>query len=277
MADDDSDPVIQRLRFGVLARQHRDAAGVEFAEADRRMGGYDGKLSKIERGMIAAKPGDIDFMVAEYGLSQQDADELHAIGQTARRRSAPKAVGIGSRRYISLERTASDIRMVFPEIPGLLQTEETAFAALSQSPTVPAGDALAQAQARAQRSERIVRSGGPEVGIVLGQEALHREVGGRKVLHDQLVRLRTIAELPNVSLRVIPWSAGAVPGLSCPFTLLYVNGGFIAYDESLTRRDYVSAIGTYLAAWDQASRAAVPEEESVVILEQRISDLSKRS
>jgi hypothetical protein len=280
MVDDesDADPVIQRLQFGERARQHREVAGIEFAEADARLGGYTGKLSKIENGVIAAKPPDVELMIKLYGLAPQEADELQQLGKEARRRSAPKSVSGKSRQYVSLERSAAEIRMVYNEVPGLLQTADYAYAALSQSPMVPGGDAHAQAEARALRGTQIVQPDGPRIWIVLGIEALHREVGGPAVLCDQLRRLREIADMPNVSLRIIPWEAGVSPALSCPFTLLYVKPArTIAYVESLTRPDYIKATGSYLAAFEHATRIAADEDDARVILDSRISDLSKGS
>ncbi|GAB3504560.1 hypothetical protein FB471_1689 [Amycolatopsis cihanbeyliensis] len=276
MVEEDSTPVIQRLTFGERARQHREAAGIEFGEADRQLGGYSGKLSKIENGIIAAKPADVEMMIQLYKLRTRQADDFRALAKDARRRSAPQRVGSSSRQYVALERAASEIRMVYNEIPGLLQTQEFAHAALSVSPMLPAGEAFGHAEARAQRSERIVHPGGPDLWIVLGMEALYREVGGSEVLRRQLERLREIADMPNVHFRVLPWSAGASPALSCPFTLLYVKPDrTLAYVESLTRPDYIKATGPHLVAFDHAYRIAAAEDESRAILEGRIVDLSQ--
>lgn len=278
MVEDEADPVIQRLQFGERARQHREAAGIDFADADMALGGYAGKLSKIENGVIAAQTPDIEAMIRMYGLTSQDADDLRELGKEARRRSAPKNVGGKSRQYVSLERSAAEIRMVYNEIPGLLQTRDFAFAALTESPMVPGGEAFRQAEARAERGTRIVHPGGPQMWIVLGAEALYREVGGRSVLRDQLVRLAEVADMENVSFRILPWSAGVSPGLSCPFTLLYVKPArTIAYVASLTRPDYIRATGPYLAAFEHAYRIAATDDESRAILDGRLSDLSKGS
>lgn len=49
---------------------------------------------------------------------------------------------------------------------------------------------------------------------------LHRLVGGRKVMADQLSRLADAAELPNVALLVIPFDTGAHGGMAGSFTML---------------------------------------------------------
>lgn len=275
MTEDEFDPIIARLQTGELARQLREAAKVDFGDADKALGGYSGKLSKIESGTIAPQPPDVDAMIKLYKPSSAKADQLRALATDARRRSAPAKVSGGSRQYVALERRAAEIRMVYNEIPGLLQTREFAQAALSRSLTVAAADVPGLAEERAERGKRIIRPDGPAVWIVLGEDALMREFGGRDVLRRQLEHLRTVTEMSNVRFRVLPWSAGGVPALSCPFTLLYVDSEkTLAYVASLTRTDYIKATGPYVAAFEQAWKLAPTEEESAAILAGRITDLN---
>jgi Domain of unknown function (DUF5753) len=53
-----------------------------------------------------------------------------------------------------------------------------------------------------------------------GLPPLHRAVGGRAVMQAQLERLLELAELPNVTLRVIPYEAGALPAGNNKFIIL---------------------------------------------------------
>lgn len=275
VGDDDFDPVIARLQFGELARELREAARVEFGEADRAVGGYLGKLSKIETGSIAPRPQDVDWMIERYGVSSAQAEELRSLATVARRRAKPAKTVYTSRQYVSLERRAAEIRMVYNEIPGLLQTAEYAFTALSMSPVVVAADVAGLAQERAERGHRVIRPDGPAVWIALGEDALHRSNGGPGVLRRQLEHLHDVAGMPNVRFRVLPRSAasGIVPALSCPFTLLQMEPGkTIAYVSSLTRTDYIKATAPYVAAFEQAWNLAASEAESMAILEERITD-----
>jgi hypothetical protein len=101
-------------------------------------------------------------------------------------------------------------------------------------------------------------------GVLTVQEALHREVGGPDVLRRQLQRLRELAERPNISLRVLPFTAGASPALSCPFTLLYIERAraTIAYVETLTGSDYLRSTGAYMLTFDHCQRDALSEEDT---------------
>ena len=55
----------------------------------------------------------------------------------------------------------------------------------------------------------------PRLNVVLNEAILRRPVGGSQVMAAQLDSLAAAAGLPNVELRVVPFSAGCTPG-SCP-------------------------------------------------------------
>lgn len=276
--DEVSDPVIARLQCGELARTLREAAGMEPGKADKELaeaGGYATKLAKIEAGTIAPGSTDVDWMIKRYRPTPSDADELTRLATIARRRAKPVKTGKATQQYVSLERRANAIRMVYNEIPGLLQTREYAYAALSMSPVVVAADVAGLAEERAERGRRIIRPDGPGVWIVLGEDALYRFSGGPAVLRAQHEHLRAVAQMPNVKFRVSPQAAGNVPALSCPFTLLDVEPNKrLAFVSSLTRPDYIKATDPYVAAFEQAWELAASEDESVAILEGRITDLN---
>jgi hypothetical protein len=58
------------------------------------------------------------------------------------------------------------------------------------------------------------------VQVVLSEAALRRAVPGPEVVADQLVWLLRIMELANVGVQVVPYSAGAFPGMGYAFTCL---------------------------------------------------------
>lgn len=275
MTESDAGPVVQRLMFGEAARSLRLAAGVELADADRRLDRYRGRLSKIENGNLAPSPGEVDIMIEMYRVGGREAEELRAMGTEARRRASPERIQGSSRQYAKLEQSAAEIFMVYNEIPGVLQTFEYARAQLSRSPVVAAGEVDVLARGRVDRGERVLRERGPKIASLIGEEAILREVGGRSVLCDQLSHLRRLADNQKISVRIIPHAAGAVAALSVPFTILYLGDDrWIVYVESLTRVDYIKSSTQYRAAFDLAAGVAADEAGSKAMLDRRISDLS---
>lgn len=275
MTESDVGPVVQRLMFGETARALRIAGGVELADGDSRIGKYRGRLSKIENGNLAPSTAEVEAMIDMYAVRGREAEELRRMGAEARRRATPERVQGSSRQYAKLEQSATEIFMVYNEIPGVLQTFDYARAQLLQSPVVAAGEVDGLARGRVERGGRVLRDRGPKVSLLVGEEATLREVGGRTVLRDQLAHLRALADRSNVSVLIIPHAAGAVAALSVPFTILYLGEDrWVVYVESLTRVDYIKSPTQYRAAFDLAARAAADEHDSGAILDRRIAELS---
>lgn len=274
MNSTDPGPVVQRLIFGARARELRERAGVELEAANTALGWYRGKLSKVETGQLATKPRECDEMLRIYGVSGHEAEQLRSLAADGRRSAAPERVTDFGRQYVALERDSTEIRMVYNEIPGIFHTVEYASAQLMRSPVIPGAQVAGMAHARRERGERL-RSAKAEVLAVLGMEALYREAGGREVLANQLRRLVELGELPNVSIRVVPWSAGAVAGLCNPFTLLWIEpaNARIAYTETLTGADYLKTTDSYSLAFEQAGDLALGEQASQDELKRRITEL----
>jgi hypothetical protein len=100
--------------------------------------------------------------------------------------------------------------------------------------------------ARLERQVILDRDEPPLLWLVIDQAVLHREVGGAKVMQDQLVHLAEMSERPNVTVEVIPDTSGAHSGLLGAFAIA----------------DFADApSGVYL---ETAAGGQIAEEHSVV-------------
>ncbi|MEO6083782.1 MAG: helix-turn-helix transcriptional regulator [Umezawaea sp.] len=268
-------PVVQRLIFGLRARALRNSAQLDLSGAASAIGMTKDKLSKIENGVLGTTPAEVERMITRFGVLGEAAAELRELAKQARRKAAPERVGDWGRQYVALERDATEVRMVYPEIPGAMLTAECALEHLVRSPVVLPAQAEGMAQAREVRGNHMLAATSQRVSVILGEEALHREVGGRDGLRRQLERVQLFAEQPHISVRVYPLSAGSAAGLSCPFTLLWIEPANvrIAYTENLTGSDYLKTTGAYAAAFDDASTRVLSEDATRELLERRINDL----
>ncbi|MGH3693079.1 MAG: Scr1 family TA system antitoxin-like transcriptional regulator [Pseudonocardiaceae bacterium] len=61
---------------------------------------------------------------------------------------------------------------------------------------------------------------------------------GSQCDRGQLIRLRELAELPNVTVQVMPLSGGAHPALGMSFHLFDLGHSRTDYIEGLTSSDY---------------------------------------
>ncbi|MGW3954089.1 helix-turn-helix domain-containing protein [Streptomyces sp. NPDC004752] len=100
---------------------------------------------------------------------------------------------------------------------GLLQTEAYARAVLG----VEQVDQLDQmVAARLERQRTLRREQPPVVWVVLDEGVLHREIGGREVMREQLSHLLGIFGQPWMELQVLPFSVGQHAGMMGSFTVL---------------------------------------------------------
>jgi len=151
------------------------------------------------------------------------------------------------RPWAEIEATAA--RLYLSEhslVPGLLQTEDYAQAVTSAEPNTTEAEADERVAARMERQAILDRPDSPLVSVVLDEAVLHRQVGTAKITHDQLVQLADLSARPNISIQVVPSSAGTY------FALL---GGFaIAESDEAARVAYL----------DTASEGYVIESRSTI-------------
>ncbi|MBT2544468.1 helix-turn-helix transcriptional regulator [Streptomyces sp. ISL-44] len=113
---------------------------------------------------------------------------------------------------------------------GLLQTEAYARAVLG----VENPDTLdAAVAARMDRQRILARDNPPVLWVVLDEAALHREIGGREVMRNQLAHLLSLQGKQWLDIQVLPFAAGQHTGMMGSFTVLrFDDDPDIHYSES---------------------------------------------
>ena len=77
-----------------------------------------------------------------------------------------------------------------------------------------------QIEAKLTRQRILTQASPPSFAVVLDEAALHRLVGGRQVMADQLAKILDMSALPNVKVQILPFELGAHPALESNFTIL---------------------------------------------------------
>jgi transcriptional regulator with XRE-family HTH domain len=117
------------------------------------------------------------------------------------------------------ERTATTItNWALAVIPGLLQTPDYARTILSSS-DIDLDDADKRLVVRLRRQQILTGSNPVQLSALVGELAIRDQVGSVDIMSDQLDHLLTVAELSNVSLRILPLQAGYHPGRLGPFIM----------------------------------------------------------
>jgi hypothetical protein len=125
-------------------------------------------------------------------------------------------------------------------VTGQLQTEDYARALLATYPGVSDEAVKSRLAARMDRQRRVLmRDNPPLVWFVVDEMALYRLVASPAVMAAQLRQLMAVAELPNVTLQVLP--AVAHPATASGFVLAdetayaeHVTSGYVFTDESVS-------------------------------------------
>ncbi|WOX08019.1 helix-turn-helix transcriptional regulator [Streptomyces sp. N50] len=225
-------PAVRRRKLGAELRALRAEAGLTSGEAARLVGWHQSKVSRIETGASGVKPPDVRLLLDAYQVGDpQLRDMLLVLAGSedgggrhhwwhAYRGVLPPAY----RDFISLESQASTLRTLETSVvPGLLQTPEYARAVTRAAVGGLDNDGPERldtlVQVRLARQD-VLRADPPlELSVVLDEAVLRREVGGPGVMARQLDRLVEAARLPQVSLQVLPFAAGAHIGITGPFVI----------------------------------------------------------
>ncbi|HZN70484.1 MAG TPA: helix-turn-helix transcriptional regulator [Micromonosporaceae bacterium] len=214
-------PSVRRRRLGAELRRLREAAGLTGDQVIARVGWASAsKLSRLENGRSRPDLADVLDLLDLYAVGGRERDELVAVARDAGNtrgwlRSYP-VMTKRQRGYAELESGCADIReYATASVPGLLQTPDYARVRILSSRALQQLDAVDAAEtaetevaARVARQGILTRPADPtRYEAVIEETALSGRGGPPSVMRDQLAHLRRLAELPNITLRVLPGDA----------------------------------------------------------------------
>ncbi|HEX6469719.1 MAG TPA: helix-turn-helix transcriptional regulator [Streptosporangiaceae bacterium] len=279
-------PTAARMVVGARLRRLREQAGVSREAAATAIRSSDSKISRLELGRTGFKRRDVADLLTLYGVTA--ADERQSLLEMVEQANAPgwwqrfdDAVPGWFESYLGLEHAAALIRTYAVQfVPDLLQTEDYASSALRLGhPYDDAGRLERRVALRMGRQQILHRPDPPRVWAVIDETALRRPIGGRAAMRRQLAHLIEIAELPHVSVQVIPFSTGGHPAAGGPITLLRFPGGGlpdIVYLEQLISAVYVdkpAAVATYWQVLNDLGMRAEQPRATAGILRQIRAEL----
>ena len=238
------------------------------------------KIIRIEAGSVGISTNDLKALLRHYKIvDPAQTAELIALGRAARERAwwsmYRDVAPTGLLQLIGYE-TAAVIGRAFEPllVPGLLQTEEYARVVVrGLGERLPPERVDSLVEVRMRRQELLDRADPPLLFFILDEAVVRRLVGGKSVMRRQVARLIEMAERPNVTIEVVPFSAGIHPGLKGSFAILeFPDPGDddVLYLESargdLISRDVPDEILTYREAFEQLRDASLGSKDSVTYL-----------
>jgi len=151
-------------------------------------------------------------------------------------------------------------------IPGLLQTEDYARAVLSARPNTNEDEVDELVAVRLARQAILNRDDPPALWVVVDEGVLTREIGSPKTMAGQLQHLADMAARPNITIQVIPFSAGAHIGLQGAFIIAeFADTPPVAFLATATDGQTIedaSAVARALFTFDNLRSEALPRKAS---------------
>ncbi|MGH3856973.1 MAG: helix-turn-helix domain-containing protein [Pseudonocardiaceae bacterium] len=264
-------PTVYRLQLGRELRRLREAAGRSREDAAAELECDVSKVGKVETGKATLRPAEVKALLDLYHVT--DRDNVLRMAQYARRRSTVR-VPDWAKTFVGMEAAAAEIRTYQTElVPGLLQTEDYAHVVTqSADPTRDPRQVDRLVASRIERQERLRSPGAPLIWAILNEAVIRRQVGDRETIGRQLLHLVELGNDPNITIQVLPFSAGAHPAMGSSFVHLRLGDppdGEIIYLEDMASSDYVgrpALIASYLTAFGMlAQRALSPAQSSLLI------------
>ncbi|CAL9600585.1 MULTISPECIES: helix-turn-helix domain-containing protein [Streptomyces] len=274
MGESRSAPTVGQIVLGLRLRDLRERAGKSFEEAARVLSVTTSTVRRMEKAEVGLRPLYVKALLESYGIGAEEVDAFLALVEKANRpgwwhrfRSVlPDWFSL----YVSLESEADLIRSYEPHcVPGLLQTEDYARALLRTGfPRADEEELDRRVALRMGRQQLLAKPDAPRLWAVLDEQVLRRPVGGAGVMRAQIDRLVEVCARPEISLQIMPFSAGPHPGMFGPFQLFrfsYPELPDIVYTESLTGAVYIDErpeVTTYLEALDRMVTQALPVQDT---------------
>jgi transcriptional regulator with XRE-family HTH domain len=222
-------PNVRQRRVARRLRQWRTAKDMTLDGVGRKLKWSESKLSRFERAEVNAGPAEIIALATIYGIDEVIRDDTVRLAVDALENEdrwgkyGPDSLLRGDfKDFVEDEAEAAEIRNVETVlVSGLLQTARYAEALLRTAEDVTDEAVAARRELRQQRQARLDDQENPlHLHAILYEPALHLPIGGPEVMHEQLDHLLARAKSPNVTVQVLPSSAGAFPGIGTSYHLV---------------------------------------------------------
>lgn len=282
-------PAVPRRRLGAELRTLRDQAGLTIEEVAKELECSVSKISRLETGQGIPKSRDVRDLLNQYGVTDQAYRErLMRWVRDGQRQGwwddfsdvlAPDPedplLPDNFSRFVALEQDASEVRYFESTVVnGLLQTEDYARAVLSTLSIADHEAVDRLVEFRMRRQDRLYLHEDPLiVHLVLDEAVLHRPIGGKQVIREQLKRLLADARRPNITIQVLPFSVGAhrsVDGSFAVLTFSDSDDNDLVYVESHLGQLYLEKdhdVAVYKRIFDALVDTCMSPDQSVTFVD----------
>ncbi|WP_313888347.1 helix-turn-helix domain-containing protein [Lentzea alba] len=278
-------PVVLQRRLLAELRQTREGRGLSQQAVADAMDWSVSKLIRIEKGENKISVTDVQALLLHYDVRDDTrVADLVGIARAIRQsKSAWMEKYRGSfteqfAKFLELETSAIRIRQSqLNVIPGLLQIPDYARALVKSYGNLD--DVVERSVEIRMHRQSVLELDGPQIFIILDEAVLHRVVGSDDVLRRQLQRIKEIAALKHVTIKILPFSAGIHPAMKSSFSILEFSEGeedFALLLEHPGRDELMTSgpeLKEFLNYFFQLEDFALPAEETPKVIDRRLAEL----
>jgi hypothetical protein len=243
----------------------------------------DSGLSRIENGKREPTSEEVASILTAIGVTGVEREKL--IDQ-ARKQGDPDMLENAtsteqSRNFRNFEQRATRIfHFELMLVPGLAQTAEYAYAALSALRVRDREEDLEPwVRLRMGRKAILTRPKPPELHWIMTEQGLRQPVGGPKVMAKQVRHLIDEADKPNITINVLPASVAEHPGLLGQFLIMeFADDPTVVYVEAKTTglfMDDEDKVALYKLTSEKLTDLALDERRSLRLLKSIATDLDR--
>ncbi|WKU48337.1 helix-turn-helix transcriptional regulator [Streptomyces sp. VNUA116] len=263
-----------REALGARLRGFRKDAGFASGRAFAAVTGWqESKVSRIENGRQNASEDDIRLWCRKTHAEDQIDDLIATVRHIEElwlewRRQLQSGAEQRQRKALPVYAKTRVFRIFHPTVVwGTLQTAEYAAATFQQVVNyyeIP--DDTDAAVAKRMERQQYLYQGDRIFNVLLSEQALYTNIGGRDVMRGQLDRLLAVMRLPRLSLGFIPRDA---------VMHLWPGNSFSMFDDKLVLIETYSAefsvtqpreVALYAKAFDLLKRSAVYGERAKALI-----------
>lgn len=275
-----ANPIVSKIQLSLELRRLREQSGVSRERIAEVLDSDLSRVSRLENAKSALRAPELNALLDLLGVSKDARAELEKLARAARGRSTYR-VPDWAQKFAGIEQASSELRTYETElVPGLLQTEPYIRAVtLAANPTRAKAEVDRLVAGRLDRQRRLTGDDPPQYWAVINEAVIRRKVGARDVMDEQLQRLLELAEIPTISLHVLPYSAGAHAAMGYSFVLLQLPPPIdtrIVYLEDLLSADYLDQpeqIRAYNLAFERLLGSALGPRQTLELIDEVRRDL----
>lgn len=270
-------PTLRRRELAGRLRELRKQAGLTVDDVAAELLCSSAKISRIETGTRSPSLRDVRDLCNLYGINDAERSRLMALAREAKQQGWwNKFDDLAIESLIGLEVDARRISSYESSvIPWSFQTEEYARAVIKGfHPRIEDRILNDRVTARMTRQELLRSSDPPQLWSLIDETALRRVVGGNRVMQGQMSKIIEVAASAKITMQIVPFEAGAHPGLDNTFTLLEFDSTIlppVVYVESLAGTFYLERdveIHRYQEVLDYLKASAFSPANSIEYVEE---------